>query len=138
MRLYSITGKLINKNVSKYRVDWNSKSKSNLQFEIKQFLRQYWQNHIVYEEFPVYGSRMKVDFINATRKIAVEVNGAQHSSFNKFFHQNSRAKYLSSIRRDYEKYEWLIKNEFKFIELEQEDLKVLSPNFIEQKFGIQI
>lgn len=138
MRLYSITGKLISKNVSKYRVDWDSKSKSNLQFEIKQFLRQYWQNHIVYEEFPVYGSRMRVDFINATRKIAVEVNGAQHSSFNKFFHQNSRAKYLSSIRRDYEKYEWLMKNEFKFIELEQEDLKVLSIDFIEQKFGIQI
>lgn len=138
MRLYSITGKLISKNVSKYRVDWDSKSKSNLQFEIKQFLRQYWQNHIVYEEFPVYGSRMRVDFINATRKIAVEVNGAQHSSFNKFFHQNSRAKYLSSIRRDYEKYEWLMKNEFKFIELEQEDLKILSIDFIEQKFGIQI
>lgn len=138
MRLYSVTGKLISKNVSKYRVDWDSKSKSNLQFEIKQFLRQYWQNHIVYEEFPVYGSRMRVDFINATRKIAVEVNGAQHSSFNKFFHQNSRAKYLSSIRRDYEKYEWLMKNEFKFIELEQEDLKILSIDFIEQKFGIQI
>jgi len=138
MRLYSTTGKLISKNVSKYRVDWNSKSKSNLQFEIKQFLRQYWINHIVYEEFPVYGTRMKVDFINATRKIAVEVNGAQHSSFNKFFHNNSRAKYLSSIRRDYEKYEWLMKNEFKFIELEQEDLKVLSPEFILQKFDVEI
>jgi len=138
MRLYSITGKLISKNVSKYRVDWNSKSKSNLQFQIKQFLRQYWINHIVYEEFPVYGTRMKIDFINATRKIAVEVNGAQHSSFNKFFHNNSRAKYLSSIRRDYEKYEWLMKNEFKFIELEQEDLKVLSPKFILQKFDVEI
>lgn len=138
MRLYSITGKLISKNVSKYRVDWNSKSMSNLQFEIKQFLRQHWKNHIVYEEFPVYGTRMKVDFINATRKIAVEVNGAQHSSFNKFFHNNSRAKYLSSIRRDYEKYEWLMKNEFKFIELEQKDLKVLSPEFILQKFDVEI
>lgn len=138
MRLYSVTGKLISKNVSKYRVDWDSKSKSNLQFEVKQFLRQYWENHIVYEEFPVYGSRMKVDFINATRKIAIEVNGAQHSSFNKFFHNNSRAKYLSSIRRDYEKYEWLMKNQFKFIELEQKDLETLTPDFIKQKFDIEI
>lgn len=138
MRLYSVTGKLISKNVSKYRVDWNSKSKSNLQFEVKQFLRQYWENHIVYEEFPVYGSRMRVDFINATRKIAIEVNGAQHSSFNKFFHNNSRAKYLSSIRRDYEKYEWLMKNQFKFIELEQKDLETLTPEFIKHKFDIEI
>ena len=108
------------------------------QFEVKQFLLKHWENHIVYEEFPVYGSRMKVDFLNATRKIAVEVNGAQHTSFNKFFHKNSRAKYLSSIQRDYEKYEWLIKNDYKFIELEQGDMKELSAVFIFNKFGIEI
>ena len=138
MRLFSLSGKLVSKNVSKYRIDWDKKSRSNIQFEVKQFLFQHWEHHIVYEEFPVYGSRMKVDFLNATRKIAVEVNGAQHTSFNKFFHQNSRAKYLSSIRRDYEKYEWLMKNNYKFIELEQGDMKELSADFIFNKFGIEI
>ena len=138
MRLFGLNGRLVSKNVSKYRIDWDSNSKSKLQFEVKQFLKQFWLNHIVYEEFPVYGSRMRVDFLNATRKIAIEVNGAQHASFNKFFHQNSRAKYLSSIRRDYEKYEWLMKNEYKFIEIEPQDLKELSHKFIIDKFGIDL
>ena len=92
MRLFNLSGRLISKNVSKYRIDWDAHSKSKLQFEVKQFLKEFWLNHIVYEEFPVYGSRMRVDFLNATRKIAVEVNGAQHASFNKFFHQNSHSK----------------------------------------------
>lgn len=138
MRLYSVSGKLISKNVAKYRIKWDDKSRSNIQFEVKQFLKKYWFSHIVYEEFPVYGSRMKVDFVNATRKIAVEVNGAQHGAFNKFFHNNSRSKYLSSIRRDYEKYEWLIKNNFQVLEIEDSDLKTLSPSYIKERFDIEI
>ncbi len=138
MRLYSVTGRLVSKNVSKYRINWDKKSRSNIQFSVKQFLRNHWSTHIVYEEFPVYGTRLKVDFLNATRKIAVEVNGSQHSSFNKFFHQNSRAKYLSSIRRDYEKYEWLMKNGYKFVEIEEGDMKDLSVEFIKQKFEVEI
>ncbi len=33
-----------------------------------------------------------------TKKIAIEVNGAQHNNFNKFFHANSRINYLNSIK----------------------------------------
>ena len=88
MRLYNIHGKLQSKKVSKYLINWDAKSKSNIQFKSKQFIKTYWQNHIVYEEFPVYGTRMKVDIVNATRKIAIEVNGPQHNKFNKFFHNN--------------------------------------------------
>ena len=78
MKLYNLTGRLINKNVSQFLIDWEKKSRSNIQFEVKQFLKPFWKNHICYEEFPVFGSRMKVDFINFTKKIAIEVNGEQH------------------------------------------------------------
>ena len=98
MRLYNIKGKLQSRLVSKFLIDWDKKSRSKIQFKVKQFLKPYWQNHIVYEEFPVYGTRLKVDLLNATKKVAVEVNGRQHSSFNKFFHNNSRAEYLKSIK----------------------------------------
>jgi very-short-patch-repair endonuclease len=81
---------------------------------------------------------MKVDILNATKKIAIEVNGPQHNSFNKFFHNNSRMSYLNSIKRDYQKREWLEKNNFKIIELEEQDIKKLSPEFIENTFGISI
>ena len=138
MRLLNINGKLVNKNVRNYLIDWQGKSRSKLQFKFKQFFYPYWKNHIVYEEFPVYGSMLKVDLLNATKKIAVEIQGNQHESFNKFFHDNSRLKYLQSIKRDVKKVKWLEMNEFKFLELYEDDLKLLSPQYIEEKCGILI
>ncbi len=138
MRLYNIHGKLQNRNVAKFLIKWGGKSRSLIQKEVKKFLKTYWENQVVYEEFPVYGTRMKVDILNATKKIAIEVNGPQHNSFNKFFHNNSRMSYLNSIKRDYQKREWLEKNNFKIIELEEQDIKKLSPEFIENTFGISI
>ena len=138
MRLLNINGKLVNKNVRKNLIDWNGKSRSNLQFNFKQFFYPYWKNHIVYEEFPVYGTMLKVDFLNATKRIAVEIQGDQHESFNKFFHENSRLKYLQSIKRDVQKSKWLEINNFKFLELYENDLKNISPQYIEEKCGIFI
>lgn len=138
MKLYNTYGKLVSKNVQKYRIKWEGKCRSNIQFEVKQFFQPYWINHICYEEFPVYGTRMKVDMINMTKRIAVEVQGAQHESFNKFFHSNSRAKYLSSIKRDYEKRVWLEDNNFKVLEITKEDLASLSRGYILEKFEVTI
>ena len=138
MRLLNINGKLVNKNVRKNLIDWDAKSRSKLQFKFKKFFYPYWKNHIVYEEFPVYGSMLKVDILNATKRIAVEIQGNQHESFNEFFHDHSRLKYLQSIKRDVKKEKWLELNEFKFLELYESDLKNLSPQYIEEKTGILI
>ena len=138
MRLFNINGQLVNKNVRKNLVNWDGKSRSNLQFKFKKFFYPLWKNHIVYEEFPVYGSMLKVDFLNATKKIAVEIQGDQHESFNKFFHNNSRLKYLQSIKRDVKKGKWIEDNGFKLLELYEDDLKNLSPQYIEEKCGILI
>ena len=138
MRLYNIKGKLQSKSVTKYLIKWSKKSRSKLQFNVKQFFKDYWKNHIVYEEFPVYGTRMKVDIINVTKKIAVEVNGPQHKKFNKFFHNNSRANYFNSIKRDWKKAEWLERNGYTLIEIEYNEIKDLSVEFIQEKFGVSI
>ena len=138
MKLYDIKGRLVNKSVTKYRIKWDGECRSNFQFEVKQFFKTYWYGQICYEEFPVYGTRMKVDLINMTKRIAVEVQGAQHDKFNKFFHNNSRANYLRSIARDYEKRTWLESNKFKILEIIDEDLPVLSRDYIEEKFDINI
>ncbi len=138
MKLYDISGKLRYKSVQKYRIDWEAECRSNLQYEVKQFFKPYWYGQICYEEFPVYGTRMKVDLINMTKRIAVEVQGAQHDSFNKFFHNNSRANYLSSIKRDYDKRVWLENNDFKVLEIFEEDLPSLSKKYISEKFEISI
>lgn len=136
MKLYNIYGKAVSKNVSGYLINWDKPSRSKIQFKTKQFLKQYWKNHIVYEEFPVYGSLLKVDFINATRKIAVEVHGPQHSSFNKFFHGESRLNYLKSIKRDVAKENWLTLNKFTLVEVYHDQVDELNEKFFKEKYNI--
>ena len=138
MRLYNIQGRLQARKVSKYLIKWNKKSRSKIQFKVKQFLKPYWENQIVYEEFPVYGSRMTVDIVNATKRVAIEVQGRQHSEFNKFFHKNSASNYLNSIKRDVQKRGWLELNNFKILEIEQEDIGKLSAEYIEKTFNVSI
>lgn len=136
MKLFNVYGKAVSKNVSGYLINWDEPSRSKIQFKTKQFLKQYWKNHIVYEEFPVYGSLLKVDFINATRKIAVEVHGPQHSSFNKFFHGESRLNYLKSIKRDVAKENWLTLNKFILVEVYHDQVDELSEKFFKEKYNI--
>ena len=130
MKLYDIKGRLVNKSVTKYRIRWDGECRSNFQYEVKQFFKKFWYGQICYEEFPVYGTRMKVDLINMTKRIAVEVQGAQHEQFNKFFHNNSRANYLKSITRDHDKIVWLENNNFKILEIFESDLASLSKKYI--------
>tara|TARA_R100000808_G_C2082913_1_gene106158 strand:+ start:289 stop:570 length:282 start_codon:yes stop_codon:yes gene_type:complete len=92
----------------------------------------------VYEEFPVYGTRLKVDILNATKKIAIEVQGQQHESFNKFFHDNSRAKYLDSIKRDAQKAAWLESNGFVIMYIYEKDVPNLSLSFFRETYGLSI
>ena len=136
MRLLNINGKLQKKSVTKYLVDWDKKSRSKIQFTVKQFLKTYWKGQVVYEEFPVYGTKMSVDILNATKKIAIEVQGRQHNEFNKFFHSDSRLKYLESIKRDLKKAEWLEMNNFNLIEINEDEINQLSKKFFLTKFDI--
>ena len=138
MRLFNIYGRLERRNVNKYLIKWDKPSRSKIQFKVKQFLKKYWRSCVVYEEFPVYGSRMKVDMLNATKKIAIEVNGAQHSNYNKFFHANSRINYLNSIKRDFKKLEWLEKNDYNLVEINYDEIDSLSVNFFKKKFNLAL
>ena len=81
---------------------------------------------------------MSVDILNATKKIAVEVQGRQHLEFNKFFHKNSRAKYLAGIKRDLQKADWLERNDFTLIEINEDEVDGLTKKFFEKKFKIKL
>lgn len=138
MKLLNVYGKPVSKNVAKFKIDWDAPSLSKIQFKTKQFLKNYWKNHVVYEEFPVYGSLLKVDLLNATRKIAVEVHGPQHSAFSKFFHNESRLNYLKSIKRDVQKENWLETNGFFLVEIYHDEVDILSEKFFKEKFNITL
>ena len=137
MRLYNIRGRLRFKNVSKKLISWNKKSRSKLQKKVKDFLKPYWKNHVCYEEFPVYGTRMSVDLLNATRKIAIEVNGEQHEKYNKFFHKN-RLNYFYSIKRDFNKRKWLERNGYNLIEINYNEVDNLSESFFLTEFNVRL
>ena len=62
----------------------------------------FWQQNIVFEEFPIVGTRLTLDFYNANKKIAIEVQGRQHTGFVKFFHTN-RMNFLHQLNRDKKK-----------------------------------
>jgi hypothetical protein len=61
-----------------------------------------------------------IDIFLPAFKVAVEVHGPQHYTFNKFFHQNKR-EYIAAKIRDSEKAEWCYINGFKFVELKYDE-----------------
>lgn len=87
------------RNARRFLVNWQTNSASLFQFEVKQFLHHYWKHDAVYEEFPIVGTRLSFDFYNASKKIAVEVQGIQHTKFVKYFHTN-RLNFLDQLKRD--------------------------------------
>jgi len=79
----------------KYRIDWEKKSRSKFQTRIKNIVNPYWSSHIVFEEFPVVSTRLSLDIYNETLKVAIEVQGRQHTKYVKFFHGPSKLSYLA-------------------------------------------
>ena len=117
MEFLSLTNKKRRcKNARNYLIDWSVDSRSKFQTEAKKFLQNYWQHNIVFEEFPIVGTRLTLDFYNANKKIAIEVQGRQHTKFVPFFH-SSRAKFLQQLKRDTKKFEFCEINNIKLIEI---------------------
>jgi hypothetical protein len=85
---------------NRYTINWDSNCRSKVQKRVKDLLKQYWECDMVYEEFPVAGSRLTLDFYNASCNIAIEVDGLQHYKYNKHFHKDSRNNFLNQLKRD--------------------------------------
>jgi hypothetical protein len=119
--------------IRNYLVDWDTPSKSKLQFNVKQHLKDYWKYHVVFEEFPVAGTKLSLDFYNATKKIAIEVQGAQHRKYVPHFHGKNKINYMDQLRRDKQKVDFCAINNLKLIEIYDTDK--LNPSLFES-FGI--
>lgn len=131
MRLFDVNGRPRFKKVDDRRINWKGESKSKFQKGVKFYLYPLWYHHVVYEEFPVYGTRYTLDFFNATRKIAIEVQGGQHTKFTKYF-QNSEFDFLKQLKNDDTKREFCERNGIKLIEIFYEDKKELSIKYLKE------
>jgi hypothetical protein len=125
------TQKEINVNITPYLIDWDAKCLSKYQFEIKQWLRQYWECHHCLEEFVLPGSRLRCDFINLTK------NGTQHDKYNKHFHAGQKQNFLNQITRDETKRRWAKINNFSIIEISPSDLP-LTLEFFKKNYDLDI
>lgn len=137
MVLYNLNGRQLKVNPIKYLVKWDKQTRSAPQTATKKFLHRYWNSDLVCEEFKIPGTRLKIDIINFTKKIIVEVSGKQHENFVKFFHGN-RAGFLKSIKRDFSKIKWAEMNNFTFVEIYDSEVSDLSEHFFEEKFNIKL
>lgn len=122
MKFKTLSGKDKFLNVEKTRIKWNEPSLSKFQESVKNFLYPYWAYHVVYEEMPVAGTKMRMDFYNATKRIAIECDGKQHDKYNKFFHSGNRYNYFNQIKRDNLKYLWCVENGILLVNVEPQDL----------------
>ena len=113
------------KGAKKYLINWEEKSRSKFQKNIKDFLKDYWVHDIVFEEFRIVGTRLSLDFYNANKKIAVEVQGDQHIRYVKHFHKN-RLKYLEQLKRDQKKLDFCEINDIKLVEIYSTDVVTAS------------
>ena len=118
----------------KYRIDWYKPSRSKFQSIIKDFLQEFWVDDVVFEEFPVVGTRMTLDIYNDTRKIAVEVQGRQHDEFVPYFHKNKLA-FKDQLQRDAKKREFCEINGIFLLEVRECDK--LNEDFFKSK-GIDL
>jgi very-short-patch-repair endonuclease len=131
MKFVDLYGKTRNlKNAKKYLIDWDKPSRSKFQTQVKKFLQSYWQHDVVFEEFRVVGTRLSLDFYNANKKVAIEVQGAQHTKYVKFFHKNM-FKYSDQLKRDEKKLQFCELNKIKLAEVYPKD-KITASLFDDQ------
>jgi len=105
------------KNVRKRIIDWEAPSRSKRQREVKKFLKKYWQSHVVFEELTIPGTRLSLDFYNANKKIAIEVQGRQHTKYVPFFHGGYKSNFLSQLKRDQDKAKFCELNDVILVEI---------------------
>mgnify|MGYP003139637708 FL=1 len=132
MKFIDVYGRERNlKNAKKYLINWEKPSRSKFQTRVKDFLQPFWIHDIVFEEFRVVGSRLTLDFYNANKKIAVEVQGEQHTRYVKFFHKN-RFKYCDQLKRDEDKLLFCKSNNIKLAEIYPQD-EITASLFVDQQ-----
>lgn len=129
--------KLVSIPIKKYLINW-AKAPSKGQQILQDFLYPYWKDCIVLKEMKIPGTKWRFDIVNCNRRIIVEFSPtSHHNKYNPFFHK-SRAGYLRSLLADSKKREWAEENDFKVIDVCEEDLDYLSKSYFLNTFDVQL
>lgn len=123
-----------------YLIDWAPpREVSAPQARVKAFLRPFWQHDTVVEELRLPGSRQRLDLLNISHQIAIEVSPRGSHAYNPFFHRGSVAVYRQALKRELDKERWCQINGLTLCELVEEDLQEgLSAELFLRRFGVAL
>lgn len=97
----------------------SSESRSKLHLRARNLISKMFPFDIVLEEISLPGCGKTIlyaDFYLPLRKIMIEVNGEQHSTYVHFYHKE-KINFYKGVGRDKKKAEWCDKNEITLIYL---------------------
>lgn len=100
--------------------------------EAREILKELFPMENIYEEVEVPGSRLRLDFFLPSSKLAIEVHGEQHYTFNPFFQKN-KINFMNSGVRDSKKKKFCSLNGFVFIELDHKEKEQWKQQILNQK-----
>ncbi len=135
-----INGREQDVKVHKYLIDWNDDSLSIFQRKVKNFLYRYWKFHVVTEEFLIPGEKLRIDFLNVTRGIAVECDGGQHNDPKHYYNQDKKNpyKYLDQVKRDVLKDEWCALNKIPLVRIREDEVEDISKEWFFEKYNVNL
>lgn len=98
---------------------------SELARSVRQTLREAFPNTRINEEYYVNysGQKLFFDFQVSTLNLVVEVQGIQHTEFNKHFHGTADA-FKESKRRDRLKVEWCHLNDITLVSINHDEIPI--------------
>ena len=70
---------------------------------------------------PVFSSTLVSYSYNANKKIAIEVQGGQHTKYVPFFHGGYKNNYLMQLKRDHQKHDFCKLNDIQLVEIYEKD-----------------
>lgn len=95
-------------------------SKSNFQQTVANELKAIYPLHIILEEVTIPETRLRLDFLIPSLRLAIECQGRQHTEFIPFFHKTITG-FINQQGRDSLKKEFCIQNNISFIEIFEND-----------------
>lgn len=104
------------------RIDWRGGSLSKFQQNVKRFFEPYWSRHIVVEELPIPGTRLRIDIANFTLRLFIEIDGGQHIRYIPGKFHRSMEDFDRQLMRDSLKEQFARKNNFKLIRIFEDDM----------------
>lgn len=91
--------------------------RGKFQSKVGDILAEIYPGDIICEEFPCVGEGLQLDFFLPRKKVAVEVQGTQHTKFVEFFHFDADG-FKAQRARDLRKQEWCELNKIRLVKID--------------------